>query len=131
MPGTMLAPGATLVYKKSVHENTAWGSSLVAHWLGVCSFIAEGADSIPGLGTKIPQALQHSKKKKQEERFVDYTSIKLKGKKEAPTEIFDRYNEQVIKTLANTAQTDLNQKGDSEVSHDWRVTGNSGIQVLV
>ena len=60
----MLAPGATLVYKKRVHENTAWGSSLVAQWLGVCSFIAEGTDSIPGLGTKIPQALQHSKKKK-------------------------------------------------------------------
>ena len=37
----------------------------------------------------------------------------------------------MIKTLANTAQTDLNQKGDSEGSHDWRVTGNSRIQVLV
>lgn len=63
--------------------------------------------------------------------FVKYTSIKLKGKNEAPTGIFDGCNEQVIKTLANTAQTDLNQKGDSEGSHDWRVTGNSRIQVLV
>ena len=72
MPGTMLAPGATLVYKKTVHENTAWGSSLVVQWLGP-SFTAEGADSIPGLGTKIPQVVQHSKKKKERKKCLSVT----------------------------------------------------------
>ena len=32
--------------------------------LGLCSFTAEGVDSIAGLGTKIPQALCHSQNKK-------------------------------------------------------------------
>ena len=42
--------------------------------------------------------------------FVNYTSIKLEGgKKKTPTMILDV----MLKTLANTAQTDLNQKRDS------------------
>ena len=31
------------------------GNSLVVQWLGLHAFTAEGLDSIPGLGTKIPQ----------------------------------------------------------------------------
>ena len=32
------------------------GSSLVVQWLGLCAFTALGPGSIPGQGTKIPQA---------------------------------------------------------------------------
>ena len=40
------------------------GNSLVVRWVGRCAFTAEGMGSIPGQGTKIPQAVQRSKKKK-------------------------------------------------------------------
>ena len=40
------------------------GNSLVAQWLGLCAFIAEGPGSISDWGTKIPQAAWHSQKKK-------------------------------------------------------------------
>ena len=40
------------------------GNSLAVQWLGLCAFIAEGPGSIPGQGTKIPQAVQCSQKKK-------------------------------------------------------------------
>ena len=35
---------------------TAFGNSLVVQWLGLGAFTAKGLDSIPGQGTKIPQA---------------------------------------------------------------------------
>ena len=37
----------------------------MAQWLGLCAFTAEGAGSVPGRGTKIPQAAQQAKKKKE------------------------------------------------------------------
>ena len=40
------------------------GNSLVVRWLELCAFTAEGAGSIPGQGTKIPKATQHSQKEK-------------------------------------------------------------------
>ena len=48
------------------------GSSLVVQWLGLCALTAEGPGSIPGQGTKIPQAAWHSqnKKKKWEARLT-------------------------------------------------------------
>ena len=36
----------------------------MVQWLGLHTFTAEDASSIPGQGTKIPQATQCSKKKK-------------------------------------------------------------------
>ena len=39
------------------------GNSLVIQWLGLCTFTTKGLGSIPGWGTKIPQAPQWSKKK--------------------------------------------------------------------
>ena len=38
-----------------------WGIA----WLGLCAFTAEGADSVPGRGAKIPQAAQRGQKKKE------------------------------------------------------------------
>ena len=38
------------------------GNSLAVQWLGLCTFTAEGTGSIPGRGTKIPQAAQCSQK---------------------------------------------------------------------
>ena len=38
----------------------------MAQWLGLCAFTAEDLGSIPGLGTKIPQALRRGQKKKKE-----------------------------------------------------------------
>ena len=40
------------------------GNSLAVQWLGLSAFIAEGPGSSPSWGTKIPQALRHSQKKK-------------------------------------------------------------------
>ena len=40
------------------------GNSLVAQWLELRAFTAEGAGSIPGRGTKVPQATQCSQKTK-------------------------------------------------------------------
>ena len=39
------------------------GNSPVGQWLGVQVFTAQGPGSIPGLGTKIPQATQHGQRK--------------------------------------------------------------------
>ena len=39
-------------------------NSLVVQWLGLGSFTAKGPGSIPGWGTKIPQAMQRGQKKK-------------------------------------------------------------------
>ena len=36
------------------------GASLVAQWLSLHASKAEGVSSIPGLGTKIPRAMQYS-----------------------------------------------------------------------
>ena len=46
-------------------QNCYSGNSLVVQWLGLHAFTAEGASSIPGRGTKIPQAMQRSQKQKQ------------------------------------------------------------------
>ena len=37
-------------------KTTVRGDSLVGLWLGLCAFTAKGPGSIPGWGTKIPQA---------------------------------------------------------------------------
>ena len=34
-----------------------------AQWLGLCSFTVKQPGSVPGWGTKIPQAMQHSQNK--------------------------------------------------------------------
>ena len=40
------------------------GSSLVVQWLELCAVTPEGPGSVPGWGTKIPQAAWHSQKRK-------------------------------------------------------------------
>ena len=46
------------IYSKILFDlnNRVWGSSLVVQCLGLGSFTAVGPGSIPGQGTKIPQA---------------------------------------------------------------------------
>ena len=41
------------------------GNSQAVQWLGLCTFTAKGAGSIPGWGTKIPSLAVRPKKKKQ------------------------------------------------------------------
>ena len=41
-----------------------FGNSLVVQWFRLCAFTAVGLGSIPGRGTKIPQATQRSQKNK-------------------------------------------------------------------
>ena len=41
------------------------GTSLVVQWLGLHTSTAGGTGLIPGLGSKIPQATQPKKKKKE------------------------------------------------------------------
>ena len=52
------------------------GNSLVVQWLGLYAFTAKGSGSISGQGTKIPQAVQCSQKKKSHanEIILDYWS---------------------------------------------------------
>ena len=45
--------------------NLSLGNSLVVQWLGLSSFTAEDPGSIPGQGTKIPQAMWCGKKPNQ------------------------------------------------------------------
>ena len=40
------------------------GNSLKVQWLGLHAFIAKGLGSIPGWGTRIPQAVSYDQKKK-------------------------------------------------------------------
>ena len=47
--------------------NLVTGNSLAVQWLGLHAFIAKGSGSIPGWGTKIPQAMRHGQKKKRME----------------------------------------------------------------
>ena len=48
------------------------GNSLVVQWLGLHIFTASGLGSIPGQGTKIPQAASHGQKKKTN-KIPDFT----------------------------------------------------------
>ena len=54
------------------------GTSLVVQWLILCFSNAGGTGSIPGWGTKIPHAMQHSQKKKKkiaEDNVIPPTNI--------------------------------------------------------
>ena len=57
------------------------GKSLVVLWLGFCAFNAEGPDSIPSWGTKIPRAaLCGQKKKKEKEKRRETVTELWRGK---------------------------------------------------
>ena len=64
------------------------GSSLAVQWLGLCAFTAMGLSSIPGQGTKIPQAEWYSPKQKQTTK-----------KNTLKTEITDTYTENTTQNL--------------------------------
>ena len=49
----------------------AWGTSLVVRWLRLCAPNAGGTVSIPGRGTKIPQAAQSG------QRFKFFLILKI------------------------------------------------------
>ena len=49
-------------------KNKISGNSLVVKWLGLRAFTAKGQGSIPGQGTKIPQAVWCSQKTKQNKK---------------------------------------------------------------
>ena len=63
-----LRTGGTLRAVSIYNEMTR--TSLVVQWLGVSTFIAGGPGSIPGQGTKIPQAAQYGQKKKRRNGIV-------------------------------------------------------------
>ena len=46
------------------------GNSLAVQWLGLLAFTAEGAGSVPGWGTEIPQAKLCSAAKKKETNLL-------------------------------------------------------------
>ena len=53
------------------HQQILWsGEFLEAQWLGLCIFTAEGTGSIPGQGTKSPQAPVQPKEKKKKNLMV-------------------------------------------------------------
>ena len=55
-----------LVLHKQAFRNQSLGNSLAVQWLGLHALTAEGTDSVPGWGTKIPQAAVQPKEKKKE-----------------------------------------------------------------
>ena len=63
---------------KEQELNIRLGNSLVVQWLGLCAFTAEGAGSIPGWGTKIPQATRCAVKKKKKVRLKGRELVRKK-----------------------------------------------------
>ena len=51
--------------KKAISQN-----SLAVQWLGLHAFTVKGLSSIPGWGTKIPQAVQCENKTKQNKKAI-------------------------------------------------------------
>ena len=45
----------------------------MVQWLRLCALTLEGLGSIPGWGTKIPQAMWHGRKKKKKKRHKPNT----------------------------------------------------------
>ena len=54
----------------------------MVQWLGLCAFIAEGLGSIPGQGTKIPQAARCGKKKRKKGVGGEREREKKEGREE-------------------------------------------------
>ena len=54
------------------------GNSLVVQWLGLHAFTAEGPGSIPGWGTKIPQAMRRGPKKNNEKDDITMDPVDIK-----------------------------------------------------
>ena len=50
----------------SISKRIKIGNSLAIQWLGLCTLISKGLGSIPGQGTKIPQAMWSSQKENRE-----------------------------------------------------------------
>ena len=57
-----------LILRRHLLQFLRMGNSLAVPWLGLDVFTAEGSGSIPGRGTKIPQATQHGQKKKKKKK---------------------------------------------------------------
>ena len=55
---TTITLQGTLAVSIQKKKKATIGNSLAIQWLGLCTFINEGASSIPGWGTKIPQTAQ-------------------------------------------------------------------------
>ena len=53
-----------LIHTYKVKRKQRKGNSLVVQWLGLCAFTAGALGLIPGRRTKIPQAAQPKKKKR-------------------------------------------------------------------
>ena len=59
-----------LFLKVSIHIICINGNSLLVQWLRLGTFTAVGPGSIPGRGTKIPQAAWHGQKKETTKLFL-------------------------------------------------------------
>ena len=75
--------------KQNVVYKGTLGNSLAVQWLGLCAFTAEGAGSVPGWRTKIPQATRHSQKKKKKKKGTLDSSHN--DKRVNPAERYDNY----------------------------------------
>ena len=74
--------------QKSVKNHSFWGNSLVVQWLRLGAFTAVALSSVPGWGTKIPQAVWCSQKKK---KFIFV--------KNKTMYVYFSYTEQRLKTI--------------------------------
>ena len=66
-------PGEVLYVKKKREG----GNSLVAQWLGLCAVTPDGPGSVPGWGTKIPQAMAQPEKRTREVLFFISSGLEI------------------------------------------------------
>ena len=53
-----------------VNKDLCLGTSLVVQWFRLCTTNARGVSLIPGWGTEVPHAPQHSQKKKKKKNLL-------------------------------------------------------------
>ena len=67
-------------YINSDERNENGGNSLAVQWFRLCALTAKGPCSIPGQGTKIPQAMRFSHKKEKEKWPLNMEICSLNSK---------------------------------------------------
>ena len=70
-------------------KKTMRGNSLAVQRLGLCTLSAKGPGSIPGWGTKIPQATKQGQKKKKKHQLTPARMACFKKKRDALSRMWE------------------------------------------
>ena len=77
----------SLIIREMQIKTTMRGNSLVARWLGLHTLTVEGSGSIPGRGTKSPQAVGRGQKKNTQWDITSHLSEWLSSKRPQVTNV--------------------------------------------